>query len=146
MNSLTSPQSSNGLKSNRAQQIRQRAKLLAGCDVLNRADFESLESRRLMSGTATTVASAGTNQAYRGIAYSPANLVWSGSATTFGLTGTPFTNVTLPVPQMQVNGNTAVTSPRLNRRRNVNGVCRISVRVSVPYLPVEKLGAEPTCH
>src|SRR5690242_20513898 len=61
-------------------------------------------------------------------------------------TGMPFTTVTDPVPQMQVNGNTTVASPRLNSRRALTGVCSTSVRVSVPYVPLEKLGAEPICH
>ena len=61
-------------------------------------------------------------------------------------TGDPFTTVTLPSPQMQVNGNTNVRSPSSNRRRAVIGVYRTSVRVSVPYLPLEKLGVEPNCH
>ena len=56
------------------------------------------------------------------------------------------TTVTLPFPQMQMNGNTRVTSPSANRRRAEIGVYRTSVRVSVPYLPLEKLGAEPNCH
>ena len=61
-------------------------------------------------------------------------------------TGTPFTSVTSPVPQMQTYGKTTVTSPRPNSRRAVTGVCRMSVRVSVPYFPLETLGADPTCH
>ena len=53
--------------------------------------------------------------------------------------------VTPGSPQMQVIGNTSVRSASLKRRRAVIGVCRTSVRVSVPYRPLEKLGVVPTC-
>src|SRR5262245_16614375 len=61
------------------------------------------------------------------------------------LTGDPLTTVTSPMPLMQVTGKTTETSPSSNNRRAVIGVCSTSVRASVPYLPLEKLGAVPTC-
>jgi hypothetical protein len=60
-------------------------------------------------------------------------------------TGEPLMTVTA-FPQTHVNGNTNVRSASLNKRRAVIGVYNTSVRVSVPYLPLEKLGAEPNCH
>ena len=61
-------------------------------------------------------------------------------------TGVPLMTVTPASPQMQVIGNTSVRSASLKRRRAVIGVCRTSVRESVPYRPLEKLGVVPTCH
>src|SRR5262245_23823227 len=60
-------------------------------------------------------------------------------------TGAPLTTVTPGSPQMQVNGKTSVRSAFVNRRRAVIGVCSTSVLVSVPYRPLEKLGAVPIC-
>ncbi len=61
-------------------------------------------------------------------------------------TAVSLTTVMLPSPQMQINGNTNVRSPSANNLRAVIGVYNMSVRVSLPYLPLEKLGAEPNCH
>jgi hypothetical protein len=60
-------------------------------------------------------------------------------------TGVPLTTVMPALPQMHVSGNTSVRSASVKRRRAVIGVCSTSVRESVPYRPLEKLGAVPTC-
>ena len=60
-------------------------------------------------------------------------------------TGNPFTMVTVPLPEMHVNGNTTVTSPASNSLLAVSGVWKIDVDSSVPYLPVEKVGETPNC-